>query len=116
MTDVLVSNSATNPLAGGTIAATASLPAGRYMVAVATAPTGTLVGAGDLNNVQLQVGAVVIGTLLMAATAGVLWPNMPVEVSVPVGGATISVTAVGNASGVSAVYNAQLAVHQIAKY
>ncbi len=116
MTDVLVAGSVTNPAAAAAIATTASLGAGRYLVAVATAPTGTLVGAGDLNNIQLQVGAVVVGPLLMAATAGVLWPNLPVEVSVPIGGATVSVTAIGNASGVSAVYNAQLVVRQIAKY
>jgi hypothetical protein len=50
----------------------------------------------------------------MAATANILWPAQEVEVVVPTGGATISITAVANASGGSAVYNGQLAVHQIA--
>lgn len=113
--DVLVSGSAVNPTAGTAVVATSSLPAGRYEVSAATACTGT-VAAGDLNNVQLQVGATVIGPLLQSATANILWQNQKVIVPVPVGGATISVNAVGNASGVSVTYNAQLVAHQLAAY
>jgi|SRR5271170_253001 len=113
--DQLVSDSATNPLAAAAIVTTASLPAGRYEVLAATACTGT-VAAGDLNNVQLQVGETVIGTLLQAPVANTLWPNQKVTVSVPVGGAAISVNAIANASGALVTYNAQLVAHQIAAY
>ncbi len=113
--DVLVSNSKANPQLGDTIVTTASLPYGRYRVQAATAPTGT-VAAGDLNNVQLQVGATVIGTLLQAATANILWQNQAVVVNVPVAGAAILITAVANSSVGAPTYNGQLSVHQEAAY
>lgn len=113
--DILVSGSAADPAANAVVVATASLPAGRYQVQAATACTGT-VAAGDLNNVQLQVGATVIGPLLQSPTANILLQNLPIIVNVPSAGAAISVTAVANASGGSVTYNAQLAVHQIAAF
>lgn len=109
--DVLVSGSKANPQLGDTVVTTATLPAGRYKVSAATACTGT-VAAGDLNNVQLVVGSTVIGTLLQSATVDVLWPNLPVVVPVPDGGAVIKITAVANGSGSLVTYNGQLAVHQ----
>ena len=108
MSSVIAYNTATNPAGGGQVVATATLngPA-KYTVTVTTNPTGTI-AAGDLNNVQLQVGATVIGRLLMAATAGSTWTNPPVVVDVPGAGAAISVNATGAASGASAVYGAQI--------
>jgi len=110
VSDLVVYGSATDPAEGASVASTGTLPAGRYRVTVTTVTTGT-VAAGDLNNVQLQVGSTVVGTLLQVATAGSNFTNSPIEVNVPVGGAAISVTAVADASGDSAVYNAQIVVH-----
>lgn len=97
---------ATNPAAAGAVATTGALGPGKYVVTVTTNLTGTI-QAGDLNNMQLQVGATVIGRLLAAATAGLNTANPPVTVDVPAGTA-ITVNAVGNASNVAAVYGAQI--------
>lgn len=106
MKSTLAYGTATNPSAGGSVAATGTLPSGRYIVTVTTRPSGTI-AAGDLDNVQLQSGATVIGTLLQTATAGVAVTSAPITVEFTTA-ATISVTAVGNASGSSAVYGAQI--------
>jgi hypothetical protein len=106
MKSTLAYGTATNPSAGGTVAATGTLPSGRYTVVVTTRPTGT-VQAGDLDNVQLQAGAAVIGTLLQNATAGSAVTSAPVTVEFTTA-AAISVTAVANASQSSAVYGAQI--------
>jgi hypothetical protein len=106
MKSTLAYGTATNPSAGGTVAATGTLPSGRYTVTVTTRPTGTLT-SGDLDNVQLQVGATVIGTLLQDDTAGEAVTSAPITAEF-ITAAAISVTAVGNASSSSAVYGAQI--------
>jgi hypothetical protein len=115
MADVLVTHTTgVAPLAGATVATTAALEAGVYTVTVVTVPIATVVAATDMNNVQLQVGATVLGTLTMAGTANVQWQNAPVKVNVP-SATAILVTAVANAS-VAAVYTAQLVVSPIELY
>ena len=107
MSSVVAVGSATNPAGGGQVATTGTVGGGKYTVTVVTNPTGTI-AAGDLNNMQLQVGATVIGKLLVVATAGSTTASPPVVVDVPQAGAAITVNAVGAASGASAVYNAQI--------
>lgn len=107
MSTVIAYSTATNPGAGAAVVTTGSVGGGKYTVVVTTNPTGTI-AAGDLNNVQLQVGATVIGRLLMPATAGTVTASPPIVVDVPQAGAAISVNAVGAASGASAVYGAQI--------
>jgi hypothetical protein len=109
VSDLVVYGSATDPSTGGAVVATSSLAGGRYNAIAVTMPTGT-VAAGDLNNVQLQVGATVVGNLIMIPTANTTFTNPSIEVSVPAAGAAISVNAVAGASGASAVYNALLVV------
>ena len=106
MSSTLAYGTATDPSAAGSVAATGSLPAGRYVVVVTTRPTGTLT-SGDLDNVQLQVGSTVIGTLLQNDTAGSAVTSAPVTVEFT-SASVISVTAVADASGVAAVYAAQI--------
>lgn len=106
MESTLAYGTATNPSASGAVAATGTLPSGRYIVVVTTRPTGTLT-SGDLDNVQLQTGATVIGTLLQDDTAGEAVTSAPITVEFLTAG-TISVTAVGDASSSDAVYGAQI--------
>lgn len=106
MSSTVAYGTATNPQLGDSVAATGTLPSGRYTVTVTTRPSGTI-AAGDLDNVQLQAGATVIGTLLQASTADVGTTSAPIDVEFTTAG-TISVTAVANASGSSAVYGAQI--------
>jgi hypothetical protein len=106
MKSTVAYGTATNPSAGGSVAATGTLPSGRYTVVVTTRPTGTLT-SGDLDNVQLQSGSTVIGTLLQSSTAGSATTSAPIDVEF-LTAAAISVTAVANASGASAVYGAQI--------
>lgn len=107
MSSVVAFNTATNPTAGTAVASTGNLGPGKYTVTVTTQLSGTT-AAGDLNNLQLQVGATVVGTLLTViptATGAQLCP--PVVVDVPAATA-ITVNAIGNASGASVVYKAQI--------
>lgn len=111
MTSTVVFAKATNPSAGGSVAATGNLSdlgltSNRWRVVVTTNLTGTI-AAGDLNNMQLQVGATVIGPLAVNPTANTYTQNPPIEVDVP-DQTAVSVTAIGNASGASAVYGAQI--------
>lgn len=103
---------ATDPSAGGAVAATASLTPGRYSVVVVTKPSGT-VASGDADNVELKVGSTVVGTLMQSATADTATTNPPVEVEFTVASA-ISVAAVANASGASAVYGALIVATPLA--
>jgi hypothetical protein len=107
MSSTVYYGTATNPSGGAAIATSGSLSAGKYVVTASTQLTGT-VAAGDLNNMQLQVGATVVGKLLTVipvATGNQV--NPPVTVDVPASTA-VTVNAVGAASGVSAVYAAQI--------
>lgn len=94
--------------AGQQIVATPALPPGQYSV-VASIDLGGTPTASDANNVQLQVGATVVGTLLNSSSSGVIVPNPPIIVTVPAGGAVISADSITGGSG-TAAYRVQLAV------
>jgi hypothetical protein len=111
----LVTGKQSAPTAGTAVAATGTLAHGDYQVTVSATPTGTVVAATDINNIQLQVGATVVGGLTLIANANSPATSPPVVVNVPSGGATVSVNAVANASG-SVVYNATLVVTPLALY
>ena len=114
MGDLTAYSHATNPSAGGTVVTTGALTAGRYQVTAFAAPTGTLTSA-DAHNIQLQVGASTISTLLMTPTAGAVTTNPLVEVNVPASTAVL-VTAAGNSSGTAATYGALMVLHPVALY
>lgn len=98
----------TNPSAAAAVATTGTLGQGKYVVVVTTILGGTT-AAADLNNMQLQVGTTVIGPLLtVVPTATGYQLNPPVTVDVPGAGAAITVNAIGNASGASVTYRAQI--------
>ena len=113
--DVVEYGTHSAPTAGTAIATTGTLPAGDYRVTVYAIMTGTVVAATDINNIQLQVGASAISTLSFIPNANTETTEPPMTVNVPHGGATISVTAVANAS-VSVVYSVMLVVTQLAQY
>ena len=112
MASTVVLGSISNPGTGVLItgATTGTVLGGVYQVTVTTQLSGTTVAA-DLNNMQLQVGATVIGPLLTViptATGAQLNPTM--IVTVPPGGAAITVNCGGGTSGASAVYKALMVV------
>jgi hypothetical protein len=95
----------TAPAAGAAIVSLA-LPSGGWTLNWLLGLSGTP-GAGDANNFQLRQGAAVLTGSVNPGAVGGPWQQDPVEVQVPVGGATVSV----NANGVGtagAVYAAQL--------
>lgn len=99
----------TNPTAGTAIVTLASVPAGQYQASVFADFNGTL-AAGDLDNMQFQVGATVIRQLAANITSAGSAENAFVNsiITVPPGGATLSVNAIANASGATAGYRAQI--------
>ena len=102
---------ATAPAGGTALTTTGTLSAGMYGVTVTTFLSGTT-AAGDLNNMQLQVGATVIGPLLtVIPTATGYQLNPQFEVLVPAGGAAITVNAIG-AGTVSAKYQAHIVLNE----
>jgi hypothetical protein len=98
-----------SPTAGQVIATSGTLPQGNYTVVVTAHPTGTLAAPADYDNLQLLVGATVVGTLIQQASAGNVNQSTAVTVPVPAGGAAISVEAIGAATA-GAVYKLQLAI------
>jgi len=93
--------------AGTTIATTGTLPPGTYTVYVNISTSGTVTTA-DANNMQLLIGATVIGTLMNSNSgANTPFPNGPFVVIVPAAGAAILVKSVGAGSG-TATYNADI--------
>lgn len=98
----------TNPAAGAAIASVGPLPAGNYTV-YATMMLGGSTGVGDNSNVQVQVNATVVGTIIYTNTTAVVNPpSPPIVVTVPAGG-TVSLNTIG-ASGATTIYRAQLVV------
>lgn len=104
MTATVAYGTATNPQAGGTVASTGTLAAGRYGVAVTTNLGGTVTTV-DANNMQLMCGGTV-GTLMVNPTINTYQANADIEVDVPA--TLLAVTAVANASSSSAIYRAQI--------
>lgn len=100
-----VSGQQTSPGAGATIAATAALPAGTYLVSWTVVLSGTL-GAGDANNLQLTNGATQVATSLNAGAAGT-YIQQQATVVIPAGGAIVAVKSIAAAT-VGGVYAAQI--------
>ena len=115
MADIVKEGSATAPTAGAAIVTTGALSPGRYLASVSGMLTGTVVAATDVDNIQLQVGATVVGVDLLVPVTATAFANPPVEVQVPEGGAAVTVNAVAGGS-VAAVYNVQLVVKTLAVY
>lgn len=115
MQSIVKYGSKTNPQAGDTIVSSGNLTAGKYRVVVATRPTGTI-AAGDADNVQLlNPSGGTLSVFMMNATAGSQLVSPEVRMEFTTGG-TVALVAVANASGVAAVYNAQLILTPEALY
>lgn len=97
--------SVTNPGAAATIATTASVAAGTYVVTATVFLSGT-VAAGDLNNFQITGNGVTSVKIVVPAVANTV-VTMTATVTTTSAGAII-VKSIGAASGVSAVYNASV--------
>lgn len=76
----------------GAVITSAALPAGTYTVSWTVSLGGTL-GGGDSNNFALKLGAATVQTSSNPAAAG-SYPQVPVVIVVPAGGATLSINAV----------------------
>jgi hypothetical protein len=101
----------TNPGAGSAVAITGALPAGTYRVSVNVGLGGTT-AAADACNMQIQVNAGTVATLLYPSASGIaISPNPDVYVTVPAGG-TISVNCIG-APTATAVYRAQISATRV---
>lgn len=101
------SGTVTSPAAGATIASVAAVPAGEYTVSWLAELSGT-VGAPEVNNFGLYVGAVLQTASANPGAAG-NYPQDPVTVIVPAGGATVAIKAVVLGT-VGAVYDANLSL------
>jgi hypothetical protein len=94
--------------AAGTPGAPTPIPAGTYNVNWSVALKGTL-GAADDGNFGLYVGNTLVAQSLNAENAGVNYVQPSTLITVPAGGATVTVRAIGNAT-VGAVYEASLSL------
>jgi|SRR5882724_2982317 len=104
---------AANVAAGQQIAATPNAPAGLYRVDCYVGLGGTT-GAVDANNVQLQIGATVVGVITMNSGSGSIGESFPVTFYVrSPGGQAFGVNAIVLAT-TTAAYRAQIVATQIA--
>lgn len=99
------------PGANATIVTTGVLSAGTYVVTPSAMYTGTTTFA-DAMNIALKVGATVIGTIPSAGQSEFIFPVVPVTVTIPPGGATISLATIGAGSGTQSALG-QLNIQQI---
>lgn len=106
---VMAYASVATPAAGAAVASTGALAAGVYQVSVNVNLQGAP-AASDINNLQLQVGATVIGTLKVANAAGSHIQNPLITVQVPAGAA---ITANAIVLGVG-TYDVQIVATRIA--
>jgi hypothetical protein len=97
--------SAADPIAG-TVIASVALPAGTYVLNWDLIMGGTVSGA-DQRNVQLLVGATSVQIANNGSNGGVTYPQVPVTIVVPAGGATVALATIGAGSG-TATYNVQM--------
>lgn len=95
----------TSPAAGATIASL-TLPAGEYSISWLVGVTGTI-GAPEVNNFELTNGAALVAQSVNESSTTVNYPQAAQQVTIPAGGATVAVKAVGLGT-VAAVYAAQL--------
>jgi hypothetical protein len=100
--------SVANPQASAVIASIALTP-GTWDLELILELGGTLTVA-DEDNMQLVQGTVVLGQMTLNIETASSAPNPPrrYRVSIPNGGAAVAIQAIGNASGASAVYRAQI--------
>lgn len=85
------------PGAGAAVATTAGLPAGTYLVHWSVTQSGAI-AAGDVQNMQLMIGATVVAVAMTSATAGAPVPQPDVQVVVPAGNPVLAVKAIGAAT------------------
>lgn len=104
-----LSTSATNVVTSATagqVITTLTLPGGRYNIAWQLAIGGT-VGAPEQNNMALNANGVQIAVAELKGAAASPTPQPNMVVDIPAGGATVTITAVANAT-VGAQYFGQL--------
>lgn len=104
--------SATNPGAGGTVATVTPAVAGVYLINWTVGLEGT-VTAADANNMELTVGASIIQVAEFPGVVGEYTQTQLGPITVPAGSA-VKVKAVGAASGVSAIYTADISLVPVA--
>lgn len=86
--------------------ASLTLPAGTYAINWALI-LGGVPTASDDNNVQLLVGSTVVATVNNGSTVSFPYPQLPLTVTIPAGGAVLSAQSVG-AGSAAATYRVQL--------
>jgi len=84
------------PAAGTAIASLTAVPVGEYTVEWSVGVAGAL-AAADIDNFGLYVGAAQVAVSLNPAVAGE-YPQQPITVKVPAGGATVAIKAIGAAT------------------
>lgn len=99
--------SVTSPAATANIASIGTVPADEYTLNWQVELGGTL-AAGDANNFEVTVTGVQQALSLNPAAAGI-YPQDPIQITVPPGGATVSIKALA-AGTVGAVYSASFSV------
>lgn len=99
---------ANNPGAA-TVITSQFLPAGVYTVNWEVMIRGTL-SASDANGFQMLLGAAVIATSVNALNVGSVYGQEPVQVTVPAGGATLSIININ--ANAAAVYQAGMVITQ----
>lgn len=87
-----VEGAVVSPGAGAAIA-TLALPQGEWSISWQVELSGTL-AAGDINNLQLKQAAVVLLNSVNGNVVGQPYPQSPVTVSIPLGGANVTVNAI----------------------
>lgn len=105
----------TSPAAFATIAATGTLPQGRYRVTVVVSLAGTLAQATDANNMRLSAsGSTFVANLPVVIAAGdQAFGPFDVEITAAAGG-VIAVAAV-NAGSVGSIYSGEVTANQDAQ-
>jgi hypothetical protein len=96
--------------AGGQTVVSELLPAGTYTVSWNLLMSGTVTVA-DVDNAQLMLGATVLAIANVGDTTNTTYPQVPVTVVVPSGGAVLSVQSIGAGSG-TATYRASVSAVQ----
>jgi len=109
----VTSGSQTDP-AAGTVITSQALPAGTYAVSWDVALNGSGFAAGDSNNFGLYLGATLLAQSLNGnfISGNFSYPQPPLTVTVPAGGATLAVKNIGAAGASTVIYQAQLGAAQ----
>lgn len=108
-----VKGNITSPAAGATVVSFGTVPAGEYTLNWQVELSGTL-AAAEQDNFEVVIPAVG-NKVSVNGIAALLYPQEPVVINVPAGGAVIKITSVG-AGTVGAVYAAQATLTQTEGY